>query len=234
MARKVVVDYGHGGIDPGAVDGNLVERDMNLIAGEACCEVLRRHNVLVRKTRTTNQENPSFGHRVAIANDWGADLFLSVHFNAGGGERGEAIHSIFGGAGAELAQKVVEEFEKEGQPASRVFTRRNTQGTDFFAVIRRTRMPAVICEGAFIDHSRNRQLVDTVAKQRAFGVAIARAALRQLGIPYVEESSASASNNLKQGEFYRVQVGAYSVEQNAINMKEELESKGYSAIIRKY
>ena len=47
-----------------------------------------------------------------MSNDWGADVFLSIHHNAGGGDGYELIHSIYAGEGLELSEFIGLEFDK--------------------------------------------------------------------------------------------------------------------------
>ena len=56
-------------------------------------------------------------------------------------------------------------------------------------------MVAVLCECAFIDNDKDNDIIDTVAEQKAFGVAYAKAILRYLGIAYKSQSSSNANEN---------------------------------------
>jgi N-acetylmuramoyl-L-alanine amidase len=79
----VVIDPGHGGIDPGAISANGVqEKDIVLAtASELRRQLAARRNFRVRLTRTTDEFLP-LRERVARARAWKADLFLSVHADA--------------------------------------------------------------------------------------------------------------------------------------------------------
>lgn len=81
--RRIVVDPGHGGHDPGAVGANgIQEKDVVLAIGLKLRELLRDElGVDVVMTRSTDVFIP-LEERTAIANKVGADLFLSVHANA--------------------------------------------------------------------------------------------------------------------------------------------------------
>ncbi|WP_305046620.1 N-acetylmuramoyl-L-alanine amidase [Geoalkalibacter sp.] len=81
--RRIVVDPGHGGKDPGAVGPNgLLEKDVNL----AMAKLLKAHlekelGVEVHLTRDRDVYL-SLQERTAIANRLDADLFISLHANA--------------------------------------------------------------------------------------------------------------------------------------------------------
>jgi N-acetylmuramoyl-L-alanine amidase len=80
--KKVVIDPGHGGKDPGAIGRTgLREKDVNLDIAYRLAKLLRDDGVAVVMTRSTDTFI-SLERRVDIANNSGADLFISVHSNA--------------------------------------------------------------------------------------------------------------------------------------------------------
>ncbi|ACX51361.1 cell wall hydrolase/autolysin [Ammonifex degensii KC4] len=80
---RIVIDPGHGGSDPGAVCGNLREADLTLRLTRLIAERVAPPATVIL-TRGENRD-VSLNERVRIANRHNADLFLSLHFNAGGG-----------------------------------------------------------------------------------------------------------------------------------------------------
>ncbi|HEX9186414.1 MAG TPA: N-acetylmuramoyl-L-alanine amidase, partial [Vicinamibacteria bacterium] len=95
-ARRIVIDAGHGGHDPGTIGrGGLQEKDLVL-------DVALRLDRLVRQelgadvilTRATDVFIP-LEERTAIANSRGADLFLSIHANASRNSRARGIETYF-------------------------------------------------------------------------------------------------------------------------------------------
>lgn len=81
--RRIVVDPGHGGHDPGAVGPDGVqEKDVVLAIGLKLAAILREElRVDVVMTRSTDVFIP-LEERTAIANKVNADLFVSIHANA--------------------------------------------------------------------------------------------------------------------------------------------------------
>lgn len=81
--RKIVLDPGHGGKDPGAIGrGGLKEKDVTLKIGKMLRETLAsRLESKIVMTRTTDVFIP-LEERTAIANSQDADLFVSIHINA--------------------------------------------------------------------------------------------------------------------------------------------------------
>jgi len=83
VARKVVLDPGHGGDDTGtpARFGNLNEKEIALEVALAVGAHLRSQGVTVLFTRTTDVR-PSLDERTDLANRENPDLFVSIHVNA--------------------------------------------------------------------------------------------------------------------------------------------------------
>jgi N-acetylmuramoyl-L-alanine amidase len=80
--RKVVVDAGHGGNDPGAIGrAGLREKDVNLDIAKRVAGLLKKQGIEVVMTRSFDRFIP-LGTRVDIANRIDADLFISIHSNA--------------------------------------------------------------------------------------------------------------------------------------------------------
>lgn len=81
--KKVVVDAGHGGKDPGAIGRilGLNEKDVNLDIARRLAEALRKEGIEVIMTRSTDVFIP-LEKRVDIANIANVDLFISIHANS--------------------------------------------------------------------------------------------------------------------------------------------------------
>ncbi|MBM3244898.1 MAG: N-acetylmuramoyl-L-alanine amidase, partial [Candidatus Omnitrophica bacterium] len=80
--KKVVIDAGHGGNDPGAIGRTgLREKDVNLDIAKRLSKLLRDEGVEVVMTRSSDVF-VSLGRRCSIANNANADLFISIHANA--------------------------------------------------------------------------------------------------------------------------------------------------------
>lgn len=222
MGKKVFIAVGHGGGDPGAVGNGFEEKDLNLDIALACRDELTRHGVEVKMDRTTDVEL-SMSETVGLCNDYGPDLALDIHNNAGGGDGAEVFHHYGGGAGKTLALNILDEVVKIGQNSRGAKTRIGPSGADYYGFIRGTEAPAVIIECAFVDHETDIQIIDTAAERKAMGVAIAKGVLRTLGVAY----KAPASQLETPGTLYRVQVGAFSVKANAEKKLRAVKAEGF-------
>ncbi|WP_368492838.1 N-acetylmuramoyl-L-alanine amidase [Geobacillus thermodenitrificans] len=153
---KIVIDPGHEGVennlDPGAVANGLKEAALTLRIAKYMYDMLNEYEgVQMRLTRTGNQRL-TLSQRAKMANEWGADFFLSIHINAGGGTGFETY--IYNGnvSQATIAyQNVIhaEIMKAIGGVRDRGKKRAN------YAVLRETKMPALLTENLFIDNAND-------------------------------------------------------------------------------
>lgn len=180
---KVFLNAGHGGSDPGAVANGLREKDINLTTVLACNEVLVRHGIKTVLSRSTD-DTESLAEIVSEAEAYKADLMVSFHANAGGGDGFEAFYYTSSTKGKKIAQLGEKYVKALGQNS------RGLKSGNHLYVIKNTSMPAVLFESFFLDNATDKKIGDTVAEQKAFGVAYALAILEYFGIEYMEEEKA--------------------------------------------
>lgn len=221
MTYKVYIDPGHGGSDSGAVK-YLNEKKINLVEGLACRDYLKANGVSVKMSRTTDKDT-SISSTCTAANKWGADLAVSIHNNAGGGDGFEIYHSVNGGKGKALAKNIEAEVKKIGQNSRGLKTRKGSNG-DYYGFIRMTDMPAVICEGVFVDNKTDVKIADTVAEQKAFGYAYARGILKTLG---VKDNGISGKADAKTTKAVTKAATKYKTSSYAKKIKTGLKKLGY-------
>ena len=85
---RIIVDAGHGGEDPGAVSGNLLEKDFNLEAANYMYNRFRELGVPVAITRNSDVTLTREQRLNTMNNTFGTDpnvIILSNHINSGGG-----------------------------------------------------------------------------------------------------------------------------------------------------
>ena len=182
---KVFISPGHGGSDPGAVANGFKEKDLNLSIALACRDELERHGITVGMTRTEDTFQP-LQEDIDECNAFAPDLALDIHNNAGGGDGAEVYYSVNGGTGKVMAQNILDEIVAIGQNSRGIKTKTNSQGLDWFGIIRETYAPTVLVECAFVDTKADLAIIDTEAEQKAMGVAIAKGVLKTLGITWEE------------------------------------------------
>lgn len=208
----VAIDPGHGGADtgavgelpPGAVTGlparvdatgapTIMEKDVNLDIALRLDGYLRARGARTLLTRTVDLaggDRPYAGEgadlrtRTDIANEAGAELFVSVHNNALSRTASgtETYHFYYSSASARL---MAEDVQRE-LVAALGLPDRGVQSAGFY-VLRHTVMPAILVEGAFLSNPREALLLaDPAVRQRiaeAVGRGVERFAARLLFAP---------------------------------------------------
>ena len=118
--RTIVIDPGHGGREVGAIGpGGLVEKNVTLqIAQRLAAHLRERSGLRVILTRDSDEVVP-LEQRTSIANQYKADLFLSIHLNAAPvqGARGSETYFLSLDATDEAAQMAAERENASGSPA---------------------------------------------------------------------------------------------------------------------
>lgn len=211
MSDIVFLSAGHGGADPGARAFGLKEKDINLQILLACKSELERHGVTVVSSRVKD-ENDTVSQEVKEANASGAVIAVSFHVNAGKGDGFEAFYWSTDTNGKKLASLGEKHIKALGQNS------RGIKSGNHLYFIRNTTATAVLFESFFLDNATDINVGDTVAKQKALGVAYARAILEYLGVETKDK-------------LYRVQVGAFKSRENAERVRLALKSDDYEAII---
>lgn len=172
MAKKIYIDPGHSQVDPGAV-GYEVERDLNEKVSKFMNEYLLANYEC--ETKVDPVSNNSLTAVANAANAWGADLLVSNHFNAGGGDGYEVL--IYSEARRELGEIFNKHVKAIGQNSRGVKLRPG------LAVLRLSDMPAVLNEGAFVDNLKDIQDWNEDHELKKLGEAYAKAAAEYLNLP---------------------------------------------------
>lgn len=157
--KTVVIDAGHGGDDPGANGGGVREKNVNLLIAQRVKMALEEVGAKVIMTRD-DDTFLSLATRPAIADNYSADFFISIHCNAIG-----------------IPDKLtgIETYYHPGQPSSRALalavhdrliqrTGMKDRGAHLdtklyqsgLAVLRKANVPAILIECGYIDCSADR------------------------------------------------------------------------------
>ena len=176
---SVVIDPGHGGLDPGAIGiGGIRETDVVLEVSKIIKKLLSERGVKARLTRK-NEVNLDLPPRVAFANKTDADIFVSIHANASRGKRRDinGLETFYfrGWRGRLLAKKIQKQILRvsPGSPDRGV-----KQGR--FYVIKNTRMPAVLVEIGFLTGRLDARRLEKAAHRKRVAYAIAKGILEYL------------------------------------------------------
>lgn len=174
---KVVIDPGHGGEDNGAAYGEkldyLEEDDTNLIIAFLLRFFLLSRKIDVRLTREKDVF-VSLADRAKLANDWDADLFISLHADAFHRESASGmsvhIHPEASKGSVLIAEKVDTIFRWIWTNHTQRGVRRNN-----FQVLRDTQMPAVLIEAEFVSNPATRRFLKEPKNQLDLAIQIGNA-----------------------------------------------------------
>lgn len=173
---KIFVDAGHGGPDPGAVGNGVTEEYVNLNVARYLAQDLRALGYEGMEYRTTPTENvlenknADLRNRANMANNWGADYFISIHTNSSPNPTvsgTEAYVYRLGGRAERLAESILSSISENLGSINRGVMAAN------FAVLRLTRMPAVLVELGYLTNPTEALNLNSPAWQRAVAMSIA-------------------------------------------------------------
>ena len=213
--KRVIIDAGHGGEEPGALYDGRREKDDALRLALAIGQILEKNGVDVVYTRTTDVFDTPL-EKAQIANNSGADYFVSIHRNAmpvpGTGSGATVLVYEDAGVPAMLAENIQRNLVQTG------FNDLGIQERPGLIVLRRTQMPAVLVEAGFIDNPVDNRFFDE--NFDAIAQAIADGVLETI-----------RQQEQQRPEYYQVQVGAFSTRMPADRLVRELQAKGLPAFI---
>lgn len=182
--KRVCIDPGHGGKDPGAIGPTgLQEKAVVLAVGLGLRDLLVARGVEVTMTREDDRFL-SLGGRAWLANDFGADAFLSIHCNSAGNpamgiETFCARRTKVSYPFAEAVQDALtDEFPTT---PDRGVKRAN------FTVLTETEMAACLAELEFIHVPRGEEILASRLNQATYARALAAGVLDFLGLEELPE-----------------------------------------------
>ncbi|WP_391558029.1 N-acetylmuramoyl-L-alanine amidase [Robertmurraya sp.] len=219
---KIFLDPGHGGSDPGATGNGLQEKNITLSLASTIRNFLinEYENVDVQMSRTGDQ-TVSLTSRTNAANTWGADFYLSIHVNAGGGTGFESyVYPNVGVPTTTYRQAIHEEVLKAVN-----FSNRGQKQADFH-VLRETNMDAVLTENGFIDNTSDAEKL----RSPSFITSLARGHTNGLARAFNLRRKTTPAPSPGQG-VYRVQIGAFRTRENAERLAERAISKGFETYV---
>lgn len=190
VMATVVVDCGHGGIDPGKVGINGVyEKDVNLSIGKYVKEALEKKKCRVIMTRETDtglyqegdasKKNADLRKRVEIMNQQNVDLTVSIHQNSfqSANSRGAQVFYYTGSKEGEAFAKIL-----QAQLVSCLDTENHRQAkgnTDYY-LLRNTKKTTAIVECGFLSNLEEAEKLCDKAYQRQIAWAIAEGTMQYL------------------------------------------------------
>lgn len=195
---KIYIDPGHGtrvgGVqDPGTVANGLQESEIVLEVARRVSELLPAWaNTLL--SRTDNDSPNGIDARAAAANEWGADMVLSLHCNSFFESTANGVEALILGTGG-LAELFATELLSYYASVTRLYNRGIKVRSDL-GILRKTKAPAVLLELGFLtnrsDASVLRDGQDAIAKAIADAVVACAKIAGKAGEESVETVSDAA------------------------------------------
>lgn len=170
---KIFINPGHDmDLDPGACANHLREVDVALSIGQQVKNIMESigYPCWLIQSDNLNGETPEKPNVCALANSSGADIFISIHCNSAANPAAQGTETLiyhFGGVAETLAQCIQHQIVSSLGTVDRGVKERPD-----LCVLRKTNMPAVLVETAFISNAEDAARLRD--RQDAFAAAIAR------------------------------------------------------------
>lgn len=229
MPVRIIGDGGHGGHDSGAVGNGLYEKDITLKLSNYFVDILNNdYKGVVAKATRTNDKFISLSGRADMANDFGADLFVSFHTNSFDGSADGFESFIYNGGVGQDTKEAQDIIHEEVMKVNDLDDRGQKQAN--FAVLRETVMPALLTENGFIDNAQDAEKLKDddylykVAKAHAKGVA---------KLFNLKRDNDRTDDTHSTKDLYEVIAGTFANYNNAKIQEKRIEDKGIDAYVKK-
>lgn len=185
---RVILDPGHGIETPGkrSPDGSFVEYSFSREMADRIKWHLERHGVATVYT-VYDETDMSLADRCKVANESGADVFVSLHANAAGtGKSWTSSHGweIYVYKKGSYSEGLAKAIQNHSIPANGL-TDRGIKAERFY-VIRNVNMPAVLIEHAFYTNKDEVALLKSPEYREQLAIMDAKGILEFLGVPWSE------------------------------------------------
>ncbi len=188
MPIKIYIDQGHNpsGFNTGAEGNGLYEQDITYEIGRRLYNLLSTNSEFeLRLSRPTPEtvrgtsNATSLVDRVDEANDWDADLFISLHVNAAENPDASGNEALIYGSGATVANAVGTQILEQLTLTTGLRNRGIVYRPGLY-VLKETEMPAVLVEMGFISNPYDAELLSE--SPYLFAAGIYRGILNYYGL----------------------------------------------------
>ena len=201
MNKKVVIDAGHGGKDPGTSANSIIEKDYTLKISEYIKKRLDDLGIENSMTRTTDETLDPNARPKRVQSFYGNGndvIVISNHINAGGGDGAEIIYSLRNSD--KLSSLIAKEFERSGQNVRKYYQRRlpSNPSKDYYYMLRETpNNETIIVEYGFAD-SKGDDVSILKNNWELLAESVVKGLAEYLNVPYELKNSEN---------YYRVKNG---------------------------
>lgn len=154
-SKILFLDPGHGGVHPGSIQNNIIEKELNLKQALAVQNLLEQNTdikVYMSREGDTNHfasVRDELLYRTQLANEIGAHYFISIHNNSGPSTASgtETFYYHSDSTSKEMASIVQQHIIEHCSTKDR-----KTKPSNDLLVLLSTNMPAILIEGGFISN----------------------------------------------------------------------------------
>ncbi|WP_158454080.1 N-acetylmuramoyl-L-alanine amidase [Paenibacillus durus] len=168
--KRIVVDPGHGGDDPGMIGTTYgtMEKDLNLQTALYLHDDLEAAGARVTMTRTRDDERPSLSARSELAQSVSADAFISIHFNSSPKKISGTLTFFYSESDDLKLARAIENRLGEG-----IALKSNGVSFGDYHILRTNETPAALVELGFLTNPDDESIVRRASYQRKAAQAIA-------------------------------------------------------------
>lgn len=219
----------HGGNDPGAVNGNIKEKDLTLQAAKYIDRRLKElglNSVLTRDNDEYLPREDRIRRINSLTNNQPA-ILISNHINAGGGEGAEIVYALRNDS--TLADITLQNIGEVGQLKRKVYQRRlpENPNLDYYYILRESgqNTEPILIEYGFIDNIKDQNKLLNYLDD--YAEAVVKSIAEYTNTPYLEPNTS---------EQYTVQRGdtLYSISQKfniPVNKLKEINNLNTNTIL---
>ena len=188
--KVVYLDAGHGGYDPGATYFGQYEKNLTLAVQKRVKAKLEAAGYTVVTSRNTDT-SVELLERSASANKSKADIFVSLHFNAGA-QSANGVETYYYQYYSEYPSRINQTYHNDAERLKRsselaqaiqsnvvaqTGSKNNGVKRETFAVVRETTAPAVLVELGFISNQAEFNKINTAAYQEKLAEGVTKGIL---------------------------------------------------------
>ncbi len=175
LGKVIYIDPGHGGADPGAMQGSIKESDINLSLSLALLDEFSKNGAIVYLTRYDDydlsvknaklRKRSDLSRRAKIINESKADLYLSIHLNADKSSTwhgAQVFYDVVNSENEIIAKCLQEEYK------SKLNTSRAYKKISGHYLYRNVSIPGILIEAGFITNPNDRYLLKQKSYQKKF------------------------------------------------------------------
>ena len=230
---KIAIDAGHGLYTAGkrclkSIDASQTrEWFLNDRIADKLQKLLEPYDCSVMRTDdTTGKTDVGLQSRCDKANKWDADIFISIHHNAGlNGKNGGGTQVYYYGTNNSARAKalydaIVAETKLVGNRSEKVLNHA-------FHVTKYTKMPAFLIENGFMDSPQDVPVILTDSHATKTAQGILNFLVDTMGLKRKTTDAGATETET----IYRVQCGAFKVKANAEALQKKLRAAGFEGVI---